>query len=48
MVQDPRMSDKQLIALQLVAARIAYELGKAERDGMTIQEMEQATALKPK
>jgi hypothetical protein len=28
MVQDPRMSDKQLIALQLVAARIAYELGK--------------------
>ncbi|MFP3136704.1 MAG: winged helix-turn-helix domain-containing protein [Nitrososphaeria archaeon] len=48
MVQDPRMSDKQLIALQLVAARIAYELGKAERDGMTIQEIEQATALKPK
>ena len=48
MVQDPRMSDKQLIALQLVAARTAYELGKAERDGMTIQEIEQATALKPK
>ncbi len=48
MVQDPKMSDKQLIALQLVAARIAYELGRAERDGMIVQEIEQATALKPK
>ncbi|MGB9733277.1 MAG: winged helix-turn-helix domain-containing protein [Conexivisphaera sp.] len=47
-VQDPRMSDKQLIALQLVAARIAYELGRSERDGMVVQEIEQATALKPK
>jgi DNA-binding MarR family transcriptional regulator len=48
MVQDSRMSDKQLIALQLVAARIAYELGRSERDGMAVQEIEQATALKPK
>ncbi|MGC8555652.1 MAG: hypothetical protein ACP5NG_01365 [Conexivisphaera sp.] len=47
-IQDPRMSDKQLIALQLVAARIAYELGRSERDGMTLQEIEQATALKSK
>lgn len=43
-----KLSDKQVIALQLVAMRVAYELGKADRDHMALQEIEQATALNPK
>ena len=43
-----RLSDKDLIALQLVACKIANELGKADGAGVSAQELQTSTALNPK
>jgi hypothetical protein len=45
---DARLSDKDMVALQLVAARIAKDLGKLQDDAMQVSEMHAATALNPK
>ncbi|MEW5840655.1 MAG: hypothetical protein AB1753_06590, partial [Thermoproteota archaeon] len=45
---DARLSDKDIVALQLVAARIAKDTGKAQDDAMQVSEIQSATALNPK
>jgi len=45
---DVRLSDKDTVALQLVAARIAKDLGRVQDDAMQVAEMHIATALNPK
>lgn len=45
---DARLSDKDIVALQLIAARIAKDLGKLQDDAMQVSEMHAATALNPK
>jgi predicted transcriptional regulator len=45
---DARMSDKEIVALQLVSARIAKDTGKAQDDTMQVSEIQSATALNPK
>lgn len=45
---DARLSDKDMVALQLVASRIAKDLGKVQDDAMQVSEMHAATALNPK
>ena len=46
--QDKKLSDRDVILLQLVAARIASLSGKAQSDGMSVGEVETATGLNPK
>jgi len=43
-----KLSDKDIVALQLVAARIANELGKMQDNSMQVSEIHAATALNPK
>ena len=43
--QDRKLSDKDLVSLQLVAARAANLSGKANLDTMTVSELEAATGL---
>lgn len=45
---DAKLSDKELVALQLVGAKIAKELGKSVSDAMQVAEIHSATALNPK
>lgn len=45
---DARLSDKDMVTLQLIAARIAKDLGKLQDDAMQVSEMHAATALNPK
>ncbi|MGI0004936.1 MAG: hypothetical protein ACREAI_00880 [Nitrososphaera sp.] len=45
---DVRLSDKDMVALQLVASRIAKDTGKAQDDAMQVSEIQSATALNPK
>jgi predicted transcriptional regulator len=45
---DVRLSDKDMVALQLVASRIAKDTGRAQDDAMQVSEIQSATALKPK
>jgi hypothetical protein len=45
---DARLSDKDMVALQLVAAKIAKDLGRVQDDAMQVSEMHAATALNPK
>jgi predicted transcriptional regulator len=45
---DVRLSDKDMVALQLVAARIAKETGKVQDDAMQVSDIQSATALNPK
>lgn len=47
-VQDRKLSDRDVIMLQLVAARIASLSGKANSDAMGVGEIESATGLYPK
>lgn len=42
------LSDKDVVALQLVAAKIAKELGKANDDALQVAELHASTALNPK
>lgn len=46
--QDKKLSDRDVILLQLVAARIASLSGKAASDSMNVSEIEMATGLYPK
>jgi DNA-binding HxlR family transcriptional regulator len=43
-----KFSDKQIVALQLVASRIAKELGKTDDDRLRISDLQSATGLKSK
>jgi predicted transcriptional regulator len=45
---DARLSDKDMVALQLVAAKIANDLGRLQDDAMQVSEMHAATSLNPK
>jgi hypothetical protein len=47
-VQDKKLSDRDVILLQLVAARIAKESGKLGADAMGVGDIEAATGLYPK
>jgi len=47
-IQDKKLSDRDVIMLQLVAARIASLSGKASSDAMSVGEIEAATGLYPK
>ncbi|MGI0037768.1 MAG: hypothetical protein ACRD99_05370 [Nitrososphaera sp.] len=42
------LSDKDIVALQLVAAKIAKELGRLQDDSMQVADIQAATALNPK
>jgi hypothetical protein len=46
--QDKRLSDRDVIMLQLVAARIASQSGKTPSDAMGVGDIEAATGLYPK
>ncbi len=46
--QDRKLSDRDVIQLQLVAARISSLSGRANSDAMGVGEIEQATGLYPK
>jgi|GraSoiStandDraft_45_1057281.scaffolds.fasta_scaffold190341_2 DNA-binding transcriptional ArsR family regulator len=43
-----RLSDKEVVALQLVASKIAKETGKISDDAMQVYEIQSATSLNPK
>ncbi|MEM2101804.1 MAG: winged helix-turn-helix domain-containing protein, partial [Candidatus Nitrosocaldus sp.] len=43
-----RLSDKEIIALQLVAYKIMFELKRFNTPSMTAQEIQSITGLKPK
>ncbi|MCP8311728.1 MAG: hypothetical protein L6M37_02095 [Candidatus Methylarchaceae archaeon HK02M1] len=43
-----KLSDKNTLGLQLVAARINYELARASTPSITLNEIKSATALNPK
>jgi len=45
---EAKLSDKDMVALQLIAARIAKDLGRLQDDAMQVAEMHAATALNPK
>jgi predicted transcriptional regulator len=42
------LSDKDIVALQLVATKIAKDLGKLQDDSMQVADVQAATALNPK
>ncbi|MDG7007020.1 MAG: hypothetical protein JRN06_02110 [Nitrososphaerota archaeon] len=46
--QDRKLSDRDVILLQLVASRIANLSGKAQTDAMGVADIESATGLYPK
>jgi hypothetical protein len=46
--QERKLSDKEMIALQLVAAKAAMLSGRAKTDGMSLTELQAATSLIPK
>jgi len=46
--QEKKLSDRDVILLQLVAARIASQSGKSASDAMGVGEIEAATGLYPK
>ena len=45
---DAHLSDKDMVALQLIASKIAKDLGRLADDAMQVAEMHAATALNPK
>ncbi len=45
---EANLSDKDIVALQLVGARIAKEIGKMQDDAMQVSDIHAATALNPK
>lgn len=47
-VEDKRLSDRDVILLQLVAARASSLTGKGESDAMAVAEIQAATGLYPK
>jgi hypothetical protein len=47
-VQDRKLSDKDVILLQLIASRAANLSGKGNSEDMSVSELETATSLNPK
>lgn len=50
-LQEPEMkelSDKERVMLQLIASKIAKDLGKSQDDGMQLSEIQSYTSLNPK
>ena len=49
-IPDPgiNLSDKDIVALQLVASRLAKDLGRQPDDAMQVADLQTATALNPK
>ena len=47
-IQDKKLSDRDVIMLQLIAARIASLSGKSPSDAMSVGDIEAATGLYPK
>ncbi len=47
-VSNRKLSDKDTVCLQLVAAKIGYMTGKSESPSLTLQELYNSTNLKPK
>lgn len=45
---ETKLSDKDIVALQLVAAKIAKDLGRLQDDAMQVAEIHTSTALNPK
>ena len=45
---DKKLSDKEVVLLQLVATRIAHDTGKVSSDALTLSEMQEITGVKPK
>lgn len=45
---DIKLSDKDMVALQLVACRIAKDLGRVQDDTMQVSEIQASTSLNPK
>jgi DNA-binding transcriptional ArsR family regulator len=45
---DRRLSDKEIVTLQLVAARIAHDTGRTASVGLTLQHLAAATGIAPK
>jgi predicted transcriptional regulator len=45
---DAKLSDKDIVALQLVAAKIAKDLGRLQDNSMQVSDIHAATALNPK
>lgn len=45
---DVKLSDKDMVALQLVAAKIAKDIGRLPDDAMQVAEIHTSTALNPK
>jgi DNA-binding MarR family transcriptional regulator len=43
-----KLSDKEIVALQLIASKIAKDLSTITNDGMKVSEIQSATALNPK
>ena len=43
-----KLSDKDIVALQLVATRIGFETGKLSGPSLTLSEIQSSTGLKPK
>ncbi|MEM4312084.1 MAG: hypothetical protein QXX95_06825 [Nitrososphaerales archaeon] len=43
-----KLADKQIISLQLIANKLAYELGRIKKFGLTSSEIYELTNLKPK
>lgn len=48
MVESRKLSDKQIVALQLVASHIAKSLGKFRDDRLHVSDLQSATGLKAK
>jgi hypothetical protein len=43
-----KLSDKEIVMLQLVASKIAKDLGKVQNDGMQLSEIYNATSINPR
>jgi len=43
-----KLSDKEIVMLQLVASKIAKDLGKVQNDGMQLSEIHNSTSINPK
>jgi DNA-binding MarR family transcriptional regulator len=43
-----KLSDKEMVMLQLVASKIAKDLGKVQNDGMQLSEIYNATSINPR
>jgi DNA-binding MarR family transcriptional regulator len=47
-VEGKKLSDKEIVMLQLVASKIAKDLGKVQNDGMQLSEIYNATSINPR